>query len=117
VVIVDDERAVATALMRELRVLGVNALVVEDPRETEAVVARTGAVAVICDKRMPQRSGVEVLTALKTKFPKLSRCLLTGSLSELTTAELAAFSPVTLVGKPWSRRDLENLVRSLGVVG
>ncbi|MFT3709863.1 MAG: response regulator [Archangium sp.] len=116
VVIVDDERSVASALQRELKQLGVTAVVVSDPELAEEALTSHGATAIICDKRMPTRSGIEVLVSVREKLPAVARCLLTGSLSELTKEEVDRITPCQLVGKPWSRRDLKELIVSLGLV-
>lgn len=115
ILIVDDERSIAVALSRQLKQLGLQTVVLEDPTEVEATIAAHAVTAIICDKRMPFRSGVEVLASVKALFPQVSRCLLTGSMSELTQAEVDQLSPCMLINKPWSEDDLTRLMRGWGL--
>ncbi|MBL8910522.1 MAG: response regulator [Archangium sp.] len=86
-------------------------MVLDDPTEVEATVAANEVSAIICDKRMPIRSGVDVLLAIKQRFPEIARCLLTGSLSELTQDEVERLGPCVLISKPWTQHDLTTLIR------
>lgn len=115
VLIIDDEALVATALMRQLRALGAKTLVLANPLGAEATIEREQVRAVICDKRMPGRSGVEVLAAVRQRFPQVVRCLLSGSLSELSQLELERITPCLLLRKPWSNDELRGLLQSAGV--
>lgn len=115
VVIIDDEPIVCTALLRQLRTLGISAVVADDALEAAEIINTEKPLMVICDKRMPHRSGVEVLIEPKRDHPTILRCLLTGSLSELTEEEAEAMAPCTFIGKPWSREQVDDLARQLGV--
>ncbi len=112
VLIVDDEPLVANALRREFRRLRLLARVLTDPSLTESVIAEERPRMIISDLWMPGRSGIEVLTSVKTLFPDIRRCLLSGSLFHLRQEDLALIEPCTLLGKPWTQEDLLKFVEA-----
>lgn len=121
VLLVDDDDRVLSALRRALR---------REPFEIETApnaaraldrIALAPPVApsialVISDYRMPGMNGVELLTAVRAKIPKMARILLSGWMSEIPPAELAAAGLFAVHSKPWDDAELKLSIRdALGV--
>lgn len=112
VVIVEDEEFVAHALRRTLAGLGCKVVVVLEPLEIEAVLEHEQPDLLVCDMRMPTRSGLDVLAIAREKFPHIKRCLLSGSLSALKDIDVGRIEPCVVLNKPWKQGELETLVAS-----
>lgn len=114
ILLVEDEEGVARALERWLVRQGAEVRVLLDPLQVGEVVRSFQPTLVISDLHMPTRSGIEVLTEVKTLAPATHRALLSGSLHSVSADDLVALQPVTLINKPWN---VETLARDLGLDG
>ncbi|MFL5608742.1 MAG: response regulator, partial [Gemmatimonadaceae bacterium] len=61
VLVVDDEEAIRTAIARYLRTQGYEVEVVESGAAALAMLTRQRFVVMLCDVRMPQMTGLDVL--------------------------------------------------------
>ena len=73
---IDDEARITRALKALFRDCQVEPC--NDPRQAVAMAAKFDPDVVICDQRMPQMQGVDVLREMKTSAPRTMRILLTG---------------------------------------
>lgn len=110
----DDEPPVARALGRWLQRLDVAVTLLSEPSEFERVLLREQPTLIICDLLMPGEDGVALLGKAKRLTPQARRCLLTGSLDQVTEAQREALAPCLFLEKPWSP---ELLASQLGLVG
>ncbi len=74
---VDDERRVLSS-MRAMFRRDYHVFVADNGREALEIVERENVDVVISDQRMPQMTGVEFLTEVKSRCPAAMRILLTG---------------------------------------
>ena len=106
---IDDEARITRALKALFRDCQVE--LCNDPRQAVAMAANFDPDVVICDQRMPQMQGVDVLRELKTASPRAMRILLTGYadlkavLGSVNEGEVYRY-----VNKPWDNADLRILV-------
>ncbi|MCC6748476.1 MAG: response regulator [Deltaproteobacteria bacterium] len=84
ILLVDDEERLLRALARQLR--GYHVLVALDARSAFAQLESTPVDLVLTDNDMPGMSGVELLEAVKARFPRVVR----GLMSALEPRELAS---------------------------
>src|ERR1700678_1127006 len=109
--IVDDEPhvcdAVADLLRREFRVLKANSA-----DEGYRIMQEEEVHIVMSDQRMPQISGVELLTKVKSKYPQAVRMLFTGFADlESIVAAINQGHIFQFLKKPWQPEELERAVR------
>lgn len=109
IVFVDDEPLLCRALTLSLRRLGRQVLTFTDPREAVAHLATSERPAVvICDYRMPELTGLEVLARMPTGIPFI---LISG---DLAIAESAQLDRVTaFLSKPFKPETLLAAVEPL----
>jgi len=67
-VVIDDDAMVLKTLEKALREYGFDSVVFRDPREGVEWIRRNGADIVLCDIRMPECDGFEVLRQVKEAF-------------------------------------------------
>jgi DNA-binding NtrC family response regulator len=109
--IVDDEPNVCDSvhdlLRREFRVLKAHSAA-----EGYQIMQREEVHIVMSDQRMPQISGVELLTSVKARYPQAIRMLFTGySDLESVIAAINQGHVFQFVRKPWQPEDLLLAVR------
>src|SRR5436305_4166414 len=109
--IVDDEPNVCDSvhdlLRREFRVLKANS-----GEDGYRLMQEEEVHIVMSDQRMPQITGVELLTKVKSRYPQAVRMLFTGY-ADLESI-IAAINQGHIFGflkKPWQAEDLECAVR------
>lgn len=113
ILIVDDDPAVLDVLSGQIAFAGYEAETFLNPREAFAALRHTAYAAVISDFRMPEMTGLELLTRVREIQPGAMRILITGVLStdsllgSIESGLLHRFLP-----KPWSRIDLIAAVES-----
>lgn len=109
---VDDEANVLAALKRLFRPLGYRILTAENGADALALLENEKIDLVICDMRMPQMSGTELLEQIRTKWPDAIRILLTGySDIKSTIAAINRGEIYRYLSKPWDDNDIVLLVR------
>ncbi len=117
IIVVDDNEVIRMALRAILRQAGFN--VVGEARDGEAVVElveKLGPDLVCLDVMMPGRSGLEVLTELRERFPTLKVLMITGLSDRETVTTVVDQGAVGMVLKPFnSARVVETVSRVLGL--
>lgn len=78
ILLIDDDPEVLVSLRKQLRKQNLTVLTSLDAREGVALAKRHKPGVVICDIRMPELSGIEVLEAIEQVSPDTSRVMLTG---------------------------------------
>lgn len=109
--IVDDEPNVCDSvhdlLRREFRVLKANSA-----EEGYRLMQEEEVHIVMSDQRMPQISGVELLTKVKSRYPHAIRMLFTGFADiESIIAAINQGHVFQFLKKPWQPEELESAVR------
>ncbi len=110
---IDDEMRILRALKALFRDCEVQ--LCNDPRQAVAMASQFDVDVVICDQRMPQMQGIEVLRELKSTAPRAMRILLTGYadlkavLGSVNEGEVFRY-----VNKPWDNAEMRALVAEAG---
>lgn len=109
---IDDEANILAALKRLFRPLGYHILTAESGAEALALLEKEKVDLAICDMRMPQMGGAEVLEQMRAKWPDAVRILLTGY-SDITST-IAAINHGEIyryISKPWDDNEIVLIVR------
>jgi len=107
VVVVDDERAVVNALMRELRSAGYEVEGFTDPLRAMGSLRRKDVLALITDYRMPGASGDQLAAQAQKENPDLPCIVLTGQATRESVIRMAKSARIMRVlTKPWNRSEL-----------
>ncbi|HEM46492.1 MAG TPA: response regulator, partial [Alphaproteobacteria bacterium] len=78
VLFVDDEVNILKALQRLLRNEPITVLTASRPHEALDLLDRADAQLVVSDQRMPEMSGVDLLSSVRERHPDIVRMMLTG---------------------------------------
>jgi response regulator RpfG family c-di-GMP phosphodiesterase len=109
---IDDEANILAALKRLFKPLGYNVLTAESGTEAFALLEKENVDLVICDMRMPQMDGAEMLEQIRARWPDTVRILLTGySDIKSTIAAINRGEIYRYVSKPWDDNDMVLIVR------
>ncbi len=109
VLFVDDE----ARILRSLRALFRNeeVYVTTDPDQAIEIARNQDLDVVVCDQRMPQRTGIEVLNQIRQISPRTMRILLTGySDLKAVVGSVNEGEVFRYVTKPWNNEMLRSLV-------
>ncbi|HSP20149.1 MAG TPA: response regulator, partial [Myxococcaceae bacterium] len=100
--IVDDDEHVRRALRRVLRRARCRVLDAPEAQTALDVLSREAVQVVVSDYRMPGMSGVEFLRAVKERWPRIQRVLLTGQADSTAIEEAVNQSEIfRFIWKPW----------------
>jgi two-component system NtrC family sensor kinase len=100
--IVDDDEHVRRALRRVLRRARCRILDAPEAQTALDILAREPVQVVVSDYRMPGMSGVEFLRAVKERWPRIQRVLLTGQADSTAIEEAVNQSEIfRFIWKPW----------------
>lgn len=109
---IDDETNILAALKRLFKPLGYNVLTAKNGMEAFALLEKESVDLVICDMRMPQMDGAEMLEQIRARWPDAVRILLTGySDIKSTIAAINRGEIYRYVSKPWDDNDMVLIVR------
>ena len=78
VLFVDDEPNILKSVQRLLRQEEMNVLCASTGQEALELLDKTPAQVLITDQRMPEMSGVDLLSAVRERHPAIIRMMLTG---------------------------------------
>jgi len=109
--IVDDEAHVLTALTRLLRQDGYRILTAQNASDAFALLAQHPVQLILCDQRMAEMSGTELLDKVKDMYPDTFRIILSGYTDLKTIMDaINRGSLYRFYTKPWDNRVLrENI--------
>ncbi len=107
ILIIDDEIGVLQAIKRIFCDLGFEVLVSSNPIEALSFINDQDIAVVVADQKMPEMSGLELLSRLKTMAPDIKRIMLTGygdlniAMSAINECDVFRF-----ISKPWNDKQL-----------
>jgi DNA-binding NtrC family response regulator len=116
VLIIDDEPSVLNALCLLLKAIGYNAQGYNDPKEALAFIeSEEGASIqiVLCDLRMPEMSGFDVLKAIRVKNSELIFVLISAHANTEDVQEALSLGANGFLGKPFSPDQFHEIYNDL----
>lgn len=109
---VDDEPGILSALRRLFRPHGYRIFIAESGAAGLDILERETVDLVISDMRMPEMDGATFLKAVRNRWPKVMRILLTGYAD--ITSTVAAINQGEIyryIAKPWDDSEIVTIVR------
>jgi putative nucleotidyltransferase with HDIG domain len=112
ILFVDDEVNILKALERLLRYEPMNVLTASRPDEAIELLAREDIQCVVTDQRMPEMSGVDMLSTIRERNPDIVRMMLTGYTEMNIAVEAINRGEIfRLITKPWNDDELKSTLR------
>jgi DNA-binding NtrC family response regulator len=114
ILVVDDETAICTMLMRTLREVALECQYVTDPEEALELLRNDAFDVLITDLRMPGMDGLELIGRAKRIQPRCEVVVMSGHASRDVAREAQSCGAVATIHKPFSVEDeLIPIVRSV----
>ena len=112
VLFVDDEVNILKALQRLLRNEPMQVLTASRPQEAIDLLESTPAQVVVSDQRMPDMSGVDLLSTIRERHPDMVRMMLTGYTEmDIAVEAINKGEIYRLITKPWNDDELKATLR------
>jgi putative nucleotidyltransferase with HDIG domain len=112
VLFVDDEVNILKALKRLLRSEDMNVVCATRGSEALEVLEKVPAQVVVTDQRMPEMSGVDLLSHVRERYPNIVRMMLTGYTEMTIAVEAINRGEIyRLITKPWNDDELRATIR------
>jgi putative nucleotidyltransferase with HDIG domain len=112
VLFVDDEVNILKALQRLLRHEDMSVLCASRASEALEMLDKTPAQVVVTDQRMPEMSGVDLLSHVRERHPDVVRMMLTGYTEMDVAVEAINRGEIyRLITKPWNDDELRATIR------
>jgi diguanylate cyclase (GGDEF)-like protein/PAS domain S-box-containing protein len=120
--LVDDEPNVISALQRVFRREGYRVLTASSARDALEMLAMENVQVIVSDQRMPEMTGVELLSRVKDLYPDTIRIVLSGYSEIHTVTEAINRGAIwKYFTKPWDddtlREEVRRAFRMAGTVG
>jgi CheY-like chemotaxis protein len=113
VLIVDDDDAVRTVLVDDLRARGYHVLEAERGSKALAILGTTYCAAAVIDFLMPEMNGAELARKARQMVPQLPIIFISGYADTLA---LDAISGAVVLRKPFELDELDRMIRELASV-
>ncbi len=112
--IIDDEAQIVALVQQALEARGWSTVTVTDSTAVESLLDGAAYDVVICDLKMPGKSGFDILNLLRKKRPELARrfLLMTGDLGDTDKKRLLE-AHVPVLRKPFTLAQLREAVQTL----
>lgn len=110
---VDDEPLVSRSLYRLLSREPYDVLIADTPQQALRYVRDYPIDLVITDQRMPDMSGVELLSEVRQVSPRTSGLILTAYPESVLVDDLPEAPPPPIFAKPWDDATLRESIREL----
>jgi putative nucleotidyltransferase with HDIG domain len=112
VLFVDDEPNILKSVQRLLRQEEMNVLCAATGEEALEILNQTPAQVVVTDQRMPEMTGVDLLSAVRERHPEIIRMMLTGFTEIKVAVEAINRGEIyRLITKPWNDDELRATIR------
>lgn len=112
VLFVDDEVNILKAVKRLLRNEPWEVLCAARPQEALELLDTSAVQVVVSDQRMPEMSGVDLLSAVRERHPDVVRMMLTGYTEMNVAVEAINRGEIfRLITKPWNDEELKATLR------
>ena len=112
VLFVDDEPNILKSVQRLLRQEEMNVLCASTGEEALQILGQTPTQVVVTDQRMPEMSGVDLLSAVRERHPEIIRMMLTGFTEIKVAVEAINRGEIyRLITKPWNDDELRATIR------
>ena len=113
VLIVDDNPNMSSLLSEMLEVFDYESVMAADGIEALEKLSESKISLIITDMRMPKMTGMELLSEVKEKYPKIPVVLISGySVGDMKT-ETGGNKPDGFLAKPFMMSDIEELLNNL----
>lgn len=107
VLLVDDEANILASLRRTLRREGYTILTAENASEGFSLLAKNDVQVIVSDQRMPEMTGTEFLSRVKSLYPQTVRMVLSGySETSSFTDAINKGAVYRFMLKPWNDEQL-----------
>ncbi len=117
ILFVDDEKQILNSLRRVFATGEYRVFFAESGEEALSILAEEEINLLITDVRMPGMSGVELLTAVKKKYPSIIRMVLSGYADESMVIQIQQDSLAKrYLPKPWKNEELRLSVKQVFAV-
>lgn len=114
VLCVDDEENILKTLKRTLHKEKYNLYFATSGKKALEICQNNQIHLIICDYKMPEMTGCQVLSIIKNKYPNIIRIILSGySDIEFIMSAINEGSVHKYLLKPWDNNDLRNIIKTL----
>lgn len=112
VLFIDDEVNILKAIQRLLRHENMRVLCASRASEALEMLRGTPAQVVVSDQRMPEMNGVDLLSAIRDRYPDVIRMMLTGYTEmDIAVEAINRGEIYRLITKPWNDEELKAILR------
>lgn len=109
----DDEELVRNYVTRALSSRGYAVTVAVDGASAVALIVKEEFDAAICDLKMPDMRGEEVIREIKIRSPRTPVIVITGSVSDITNPILPMITVDGFLIKPFGINEIRDMVEKV----
>ncbi|MCB0352834.1 MAG: response regulator [Bdellovibrionales bacterium] len=117
ILLIDDEPSVLRALQLLLEAIGYHSIPFSNSSEARAFLPQAASQCdlILCDLKMPEFDGMEVLESRNTACPELPFVLMSAHATSLDVDKAIAHGANGFLSKPFSPDELKSVIESLEI--
>lgn len=113
ILLVDDEEMVVKSLRRALIDEDYEVFSAQSGKDALTILADRHIKVIVCDERMPEMSGAELLSIISRRYPSTVRIMLTGHATLESAMKAVNEGEITrFFSKPWNDLELKFAIRA-----
>ncbi len=116
ILIVDDDRVILDVLAKIVERQGIKALKATDGNEALKILESHEVIGVISDIAMSGMSGLDLLTAIKSRFSNIPVLLITGHAGKYQEEDVTVLGADGFISKPFKNTEIMAKLKSLDLL-
>ena len=110
ILIVDDEMMMRNLLKKILRRDGFKVILAEDGEDALRILGNSKVDLIICDMKMPNMSGLELLRIVKDKYPRIGMIMITAYGDAYSVTDALLLGADEYITKPFKGHEISLVV-------
>ncbi|MBI5233871.1 MAG: response regulator [Deltaproteobacteria bacterium] len=113
ILVIDDENSIRNVLRIHLSSAGYSVITASNGRDGLEAASAEDIDLVMCDLKLPDMSGIDIINILKVRSPDMPIIAISGFIDENLIEEVKKTSAVEYLKKPFQKQEVISLVKKV----
>lgn len=113
ILLIDDDTAFSKLVMNYLIRNNYHVESASSFKQAKEYINKNTYEIILCDLRLPDSDGIEILTEIKTKFPEINFVMMTSYAEVSTAVKSIKLGATDYIAKPFATEELKNIIEGI----